>query len=107
MQKGNTVPLEKPNEVSWAWLGRVEKLLLAVAALFLLLYFIDYAPGLRFTLGVGAFFLGVAAMVRLARKALRNLIWRLRNRLIMAYLFIAVVPIVLVIALLAGTAYLV
>ena len=41
-------------------------------------------------------------MVRLARRALRNLIWRLRNRLIVAYLFIAVVPIVLVIGLLAG-----
>ena len=37
----------------------------------------------------------------------RNLIWRLRNRLIVAYLFIAVVPIVLILVLLATTAYVV
>jgi sigma-B regulation protein RsbU (phosphoserine phosphatase) len=33
------------------------------------------------------------------------MIWRLRNRLIVAYLFIAVVPVVLMLALLLGTSY--
>ena len=37
--------------------------------------------------------------------AMRNLIWRLRNRLIVAYLFIAVVPIVLILALMLVTSY--
>jgi sigma-B regulation protein RsbU (phosphoserine phosphatase) len=43
-------------------------------------------------------------LFRLVRLAMRKAIWRLRNRLIAAYLFIAVVPIVLLIAmvLLAG-----
>jgi hypothetical protein len=38
---------------------------------------------------------------RLARRGLRKAIWRLRNRLIAAYIFIAVVPVVLIL-LLAG-----
>jgi sigma-B regulation protein RsbU (phosphoserine phosphatase) len=93
--------------VSWARLGRVEKVLLVVAALYALLYFTGTAPALRFALAVSGVFLLIASMVRLARYALRNLIWRLRNRLIVAYLFIAVVPIVLILVLLATTAYVV
>lgn len=90
--------------VSWSRLGRVEKALLFVAALYALLYFTGTAPALQFALGVAGVFLLVASMVRLARYALRNLIWRLRNRLIVAYLFIAVVPVVLILVLLATTA---
>ena len=93
--------------MSWARLGRVEQALLVVAALFALLYFTGTAPDLRFGLAVATVFLLVGTMVRLARYALRNLIWRLRNRLIVAYLFIAVVPIVLILVLLATTAYVV
>jgi sigma-B regulation protein RsbU (phosphoserine phosphatase) len=93
--------------VSWGRLGRVEQALLLVAALFALLYFTNTAPALRFGLAVASVFLLVGSAVRLARYALRNLIWRLRNRLIVAYLFIAVVPIVLILVLLATTAYVV
>ena len=42
---------------------------------------------------------GIAAAYQLARRIARRAIWRLRNRLIVAYLFIAVVPIVLILAL--------
>src|SRR6185503_13302418 len=77
------------------------------AALFVLLYFTGRFPALQFGLAVAAVFLLVGSVVRLARYALRNLIWRLRNRLIVAYLFIAVVPIVLILVLLATTAYVV
>jgi sigma-B regulation protein RsbU (phosphoserine phosphatase) len=91
--------------VSWARLGRVEKVLLVVAALYALLYFTGTAPALQFALAVSGVFLLIGSMVRLARYALQNLIWRLRNRLIVAYLFIAVVPIVLILVLLATTAY--
>jgi phosphoserine phosphatase RsbU/P len=93
--------------VSWARLGRVEQALLIVSALFALLYFTGRAPALQFGLAVAAVFLLAGSLVRLARYALRNLIWRLRNRLIVAYLFIAVVPIVLILVLLATTAYVV
>jgi sigma-B regulation protein RsbU (phosphoserine phosphatase) len=49
--------------------------------------------------------MGVLAIVKIGRMAMSNLIWRLRNRLIVAYLFIAVVPIVLILALMLVTSY--
>ncbi|MCS6953126.1 MAG: SpoIIE family protein phosphatase [Bryobacteraceae bacterium] len=55
---------------------------------------------------LAATFLGLAAALRLARRGIRIAIWRLRNRLIVAYLFIAVVPIVLIVLLAATGAYL-
>ena len=39
--------------------------------------------------------LGIWVLIRLARDGVRKAIWRLRNRLMMTYLFIAVVPILL------------
>jgi sigma-B regulation protein RsbU (phosphoserine phosphatase) len=99
--------MEKTGGVGWAWLGRAEKALLAVAVLYALLHFTGAAPALQFGLAVAGVFLLAGSLYRLARRAMRNLIWRLRNRLIVAYLFIAVVPIVLILVLLATTAYVV
>jgi phosphoserine phosphatase RsbU/P len=66
---------------------------------FLLLFFAsDVFPppkGLRFFAAVGVFVTGLWFGIRLLRKA----VWRLRNRLYVTYVFIAVVPIVLVAAL--------
>jgi sigma-B regulation protein RsbU (phosphoserine phosphatase) len=78
-----------------------------MAAVFAALYFTSVLSTLQFWVAIAVFLLGIAVLVRLARSALRKAIWRLRNRLMVAYLFIAVVPIVLVLALLGGTAYLV
>ena len=99
--------MHKGDRVSWARLGRVEKAFFIVASLCALFYFTGLWPALQVGLAVAGFILGVGSLVRLARYGLQNLIWRLRNRLIVAYLFIAVVPIVLVLALLATTAYVV
>ncbi|MHB8525077.1 MAG: PP2C family protein-serine/threonine phosphatase [Candidatus Acidiferrales bacterium] len=44
--------------------------------------------------------------VRLARWARKRLLWGLRNRLIVAYIFIAVVPVVLLLAMVALSGYL-
>src|SRR5215813_3996770 len=99
--------MRKGDGLSWALLGRVEKAFLAVLALYALDFFTGILPSFQLPLAIVGFFLGVAALVRLGRFAARNLIWRLRNRLIVAYVFIAVVPVVLILALLAGTAYLV
>src|SRR5215475_12166121 len=99
--------MRKGDGLSWALLGRVEKAFLAVLALYALNFFTGILPSFQLPLAIVGFFLGVAALVRLGRFAGRNLIWRLRNRLIVAYVFIAVVPVVLILALLAGTAYLV
>src|SRR6202008_2118549 len=46
-------------------------------------------------------FVGLLALFQFARRGMRQAIWRLRNRLITTYLFIAVVPIVLILTLVA------
>ena len=49
---------------------------------------------------------GVIFGFRLLRRNMRTILWRLRNRLIVAYLFIAVVPILLIGILVAASGYL-
>jgi sigma-B regulation protein RsbU (phosphoserine phosphatase) len=56
-------------------------------------------------LGLIAIVLGIAELIRLARRFMKKAIWRLRNRLIAAYLFIAVVPVVLITVLLGLAGY--
>lgn len=51
--------------------------------------------------------LGAWAAIRISREVVRKSIWRLRNRLMVAYFFIAVVPIMLITTLLGLGAYLV
>jgi sigma-B regulation protein RsbU (phosphoserine phosphatase) len=91
--------------VSWRRLGRVEKAFLLLAALYATLYFSGAASGIQIWIALLAFFFGLVAFFRLVRRVTRTVIWRLRNRLIVAYLFIAVVPVVLMIALMLGTSY--
>src|SRR5215472_9798143 len=57
------------------------------------------ASGFRFAVAIGLLVSGVWLTARLARRAMRQTIWRLRNRLLVTYLFISVVPILLVAAL--------
>ena len=78
-------------------LGKLEKLFLV---LFLLYVFATYTtPGSAFValLQVTVFLLGLWILIRLARSGMRRAIWRLRNRLMMTYLFIAVVPVLLIV----------
>lgn len=56
-------------------------------------------PGVSVVLGVAAFALGVMLLFRLVRYTAHQSIWRLRNRLIVTYLFIGVVPVVLILTL--------
>ena len=72
---------------------------LALLALEVVLELTGLAPGLALILTVVLMLLGAVLIVRYARWSIRKTIWRLRNRLIVAYLFIAVVPIVLILAL--------
>jgi sigma-B regulation protein RsbU (phosphoserine phosphatase) len=60
------------------------------------------APGSGFTLlvALALYVTGLLFALQLIRRNMRRLIWRLRNRLIVAYLFIAFVPIVLIAILL-------
>jgi phosphoserine phosphatase RsbU/P len=87
------------------YLGVTEIVFLALAAIYGILYATGAAPGLAALVAMAAFVVGVVALVRLLRRSLRKAIWRLRNRLIAAYLLIAVVPIVLILTLAGIAAY--
>ena len=84
---------------AWRRLGLVEKAFLIVLAVWLALYSSGISSLAQSLVGLTGFFLGLAALFRVARRGMRKAIWRLRNRLIAAYLFIAVVPIVLILTL--------
>jgi sigma-B regulation protein RsbU (phosphoserine phosphatase) len=56
---------------------------------------------------VGLTLTGLIVAVKFSRRGIRQAIWRLRNRLVVTYAFIAVVPIVLILLLVALGAYIV
>src|SRR5215831_6438515 len=89
----------------WRELGRTEKAFIGLVLIYVALYFSGAAPAPQIWIALAAFFFGLVTFFRLVRRATRTMIWRLRNRLIVAYLFIAVVPVVLMLALLLGTSY--
>jgi len=97
--------MKRDDEVSWSRLGRIEKLFLVLTAIWALLYFTGMGQKYQMATALSAIFMGMLAIIKVGRMAMRNLIWRLRNRLIVAYLFIAVVPIVLILALMLVTSY--
>jgi sigma-B regulation protein RsbU (phosphoserine phosphatase) len=95
----------KGEGVSWRKLGRVEQIFLTLVLIFAVLYFTNSAAGVQIWVALAAFCFGLVTFFRLVRRVMQTLIWRLRNRLIVAYLFIAVVPAVLMLALMLGTSY--
>ncbi len=86
-------------------MGRLDKIFIILAAVYLLLLLL--APGNGFTVFLQFVVVVLCAweVLRLARIGLRRAIWRLRNRLIVAYVLIAVVPILLILALAGLGAY--
>jgi sigma-B regulation protein RsbU (phosphoserine phosphatase) len=83
---------------------------LGIAFLVLLLLYLavsTLAPGGGFTLLVmlALYTTGALLALQFIRRNARRIIWRLRNRLIVAYLFIAFVPIVLIVILVAFGGY--
>ena len=83
----------------WKRIGWLEKACALVLSLYLILLFASAKGVLASLLGFAAFVLGALVVLRLARIGIRKLIWRLRNRLIVAYLLIAVIPILLILTL--------
>ena len=83
----------------WSRLGWVEQAFAVAAVLFAVMRFGRILPAWEPLVAVLTVVLGVIAAVRVGRKAMRRAIWRLRNRMIAAYVFIAVVPIVLIVTL--------
>src|SRR5579859_826446 len=74
------------------WVGQIFLLLLVVQ---LVSERLGLSGGLG-TLRLAVYFTGLWVLLRLVRRAFRRGIWRLRNRLLAAYLFMAVVPILLI-----------
>ncbi|HJZ97199.1 MAG TPA: HAMP domain-containing protein, partial [Candidatus Solibacter sp.] len=70
-------------------------------ALDLALAYLAPGAGFRLLVAIALYVTGLLFALQLIRRNMRRLIWRLRNRLIVAYLFIAFVPIVLI-AILVG-----
>jgi phosphoserine phosphatase RsbU/P len=91
----------------WRRLGRSGRVLLLLAAVSAILNYSRVSPAWLFVAEAAAIVSGTLVLVKLARRVMRKAIWRLRNRLIAAYLFIAVVPIVLILALVGLNAYVV
>ncbi len=81
------------------WRGRI--LLLALAVWLASGLGVSALDGPAEFAGVVLFFYGVWGAFRFARFATRRLLWRIRTKLLVSYLFIAVVPIVLLALLVA------
>jgi phosphoserine phosphatase RsbU/P len=85
----------------WRRLSGIGKACVFCALLYAILALIGRAPLAQSIAGLTTLFVGLLALFQFARTAMRQAIWRLRNRLITTYLFIAVVPIVLILTLVA------
>lgn len=83
----------------WGRLGRAGQSFILLTVAFLLLHFLNAGLAIQIAAGLLMTFFGSVTAYQIARRLARRAIWRLRNRLIVAYVFIAVVPIVLILAL--------
>ena len=87
--------------------GLAEKLFLLLLALYALLRWLGPGSFPLLLVQVGLTLNGLAVALKFSRSGIRQAIWRLRNRLVVTYVFIAVVPIVLILMLVAIGAYIV
>jgi sigma-B regulation protein RsbU (phosphoserine phosphatase) len=85
----------------WRRLSGIGKAFACSVLLYGILYLIGRASLFQSFAGLVSLILGLLLLFQLARRGMRQAIWRLRNRLITTYLFIAVVPIVLILTLVA------
>jgi sigma-B regulation protein RsbU (phosphoserine phosphatase) len=86
--------------------GMLEKICLLLLLAYALLSMSGVAASLRTLLGFAFLLVAMAVAFRFVRVAIRKSIWSLRNRLYVAYLFISLVPIVLILALVGFAGYL-
>jgi phosphoserine phosphatase RsbU/P len=86
-------------------LGRIEKTFIILVLLAAALAYIAPSSAISLLVTFAAWIFGFVAAIRLARTGVKKLIWRLRNRLIVAYAFIAMVPVVLILLLVLVSAY--
>ena len=89
----------------WNKLGGVEKALFLLVLLDIALTVLPGAAGLGAIVTIAVLILAAIALVRLVIRNLNRTMWRLRNRLIVSYLFVAVVPLALATMLIAIAGY--
>jgi sigma-B regulation protein RsbU (phosphoserine phosphatase) len=99
--------MEKGAREYWRQLGRIERAFFIFFLLYVILRISGVSSDAQILAAITAFFLGLITLFRLARRGMKEAIWRLRNRLIVAYVFIAVVPIVLILTLVGIAAWVV
>jgi sigma-B regulation protein RsbU (phosphoserine phosphatase) len=83
--------------LAWTWAGRV-----LLASVFVVCLAHAGAPipcGLDVLASIAVFLYAVWGALRLSRYLIQRLLWRIRTKLIVSYLFIAVVPVVLLLLL--------
>ena len=83
--------------LAWTWRGRV--LLASVLVVVLTHAGVPMPCGLDVFGSIAVFLYAVWGAFRLGRYLVRRLLWRIRTKLIVSYLFIAVVPVVLLLLL--------
>jgi phosphoserine phosphatase RsbU/P len=91
----------------WKRRSKIELAFLVLTTLWVILTVTHRAPGIAGSIGLVDFFLGAVLAFRLSRYLARQTIWRLRNRLIVTYLFIGVMPVVLIAILVAIGAWII
>jgi phosphoserine phosphatase RsbU/P len=90
---------------AWKRAGKVVKAFVAALAVYLILRVAWPASGLETFAALVTYVLGGWLALRLLRLGLRKFTWRLRNRLFVTYLFIGVLPVLLVLTLVALGGY--
>lgn len=83
--------------LAWTWRGRI--LIAAVLVIVLANAGVPVPCGLDVFAWIAVGLFGVVFLFRLGRYLVRRLLWRIRTKLIVSYLFIAVVPLVLLLLL--------
>ncbi len=86
-------------------LGRLGIAFFVLLAIDTALSYLAPGAGFKLLVSIALYVTGALYALQLVRRNIRRVIWRLRNRLIVAYLFIAFVPIVLIVILVAIGGY--
>ncbi|MGH9646846.1 MAG: PP2C family protein-serine/threonine phosphatase, partial [Bryobacteraceae bacterium] len=92
-------------ELLFHWLGGAGIAFLLLVAAYGATAWISPRSGLGLILEIAAIIAGLWLVIRLLRLVARQAFWRLRHRLIVTYLFIAVVPTLLLVGLAALSGY--
>jgi sigma-B regulation protein RsbU (phosphoserine phosphatase) len=87
--------------------GRVEKAFALAVVCYVAAVLIPGRSNFEITLEFSVVLLGLWSFARIWRATVRQMLWRLRNRLIVAYLLIGLVPVILLTALIGLGGYLV